>query len=356
MLLLLCAAVAHAADFVDLITFDGSYDWKLVNDPVMGGVSNSTWTVDKKEGMATWVGDCRIVPSLQAPGFCNAETSDPFTSSFGDASGFTHLDILLRSRVDYGGFKISFAANTINPQFKCFKSDFEVNSNGGWQIVSIPFSSFSNEWSPSTGEPTTKCSEDSRVCPTDSDLKKIEQFGFWMEGVEGHFDVDIKWVRASYGKSVKGPEAYTCNGPIQDNLRWGMSSKNFTFDGDELLTEAICCDSNYAGYAEPAGLFTQLGLFDTLNPNGINTFYDPVSGKPLFAAPQGRTFEEWKAESVEHGWPSFRDAEVVPDAIEIRENVVYSKVGGTRLGDNLPDDSGNRYCLDMCCLNGQPKK
>merc|ERR1719379_1829514 len=108
MLLLLYAAVAHAAEFVDLVTFDGSFGWKLVNDPVMGGVSNSTWTVDKRNGMANWVGDCRIVPSLQAPGFCNAETSNPFTTSFGDASGFTHLLILLKSRVDYKGFKISF--------------------------------------------------------------------------------------------------------------------------------------------------------------------------------------------------------------------------------------------------------
>ena len=35
-----------------------------------------------------------------------------------------------------------------------------------------------------------------------------------------------------------------------------------------------------------------------------------VSGKPLFIAPRGRTFEEFKAESISHGWPSFRDQEV----------------------------------------------
>jgi hypothetical protein len=35
-----------------------------------------------------------------------------------------------------------------------------------------------------------------------------------------------------------------------------------------------------------------------------------VTGKPLFIAPRGRTFEEFKAESISHGWPSFRDQEV----------------------------------------------
>ena len=33
-------------------------------------------------------------------------------------------------------------------------------------------------------------------------------------------------------------------------------------------------------------------------------------GKALFIAPRGRTFEEFRAESLTHGWPSFRDEEV----------------------------------------------
>jgi hypothetical protein len=33
-------------------------------------------------------------------------------------------------------------------------------------------------------------------------------------------------------------------------------------------------------------------------------------GKALFIAPRGRTFEEFKQESLGHGWPSFRDEEV----------------------------------------------
>jgi hypothetical protein len=40
------------------------------------------------------------------------------------------------------------------------------------------------------------------------------------------------------------------------------------------------------------------------------TFYDSVTGKPLFIAPRGRSFEEFQNESKKHGWPSFRDQEV----------------------------------------------
>ena len=39
-------------------------------------------------------------------------------------------------------------------------------------------------------------------------------------------------------------------------------------------------------------------------------YYDSVTGKLLYTAPRGRTFEEFKAESKSHGWPSFRDSEV----------------------------------------------
>jgi len=124
----------------------------------------------------------------------------------------------------------------------------------------------------------------------------------------------------------------------------------------ETITEAICCDSAYAGLAEPSGLFQQLQLFEKLDKTKKTTFYDPVCGLPLFTAPVGRTFEEWRAESIEHGWPSFRPEEAITENIDMRygNNIVYSKCG-TRLGDNLPDEKGDRYCLDLCCLAGNPK-
>ena len=72
------------------------------------------------------------------------------------------------------------------------------------------------------------------------------------------------------------------------------------------------------------------------------TYYDPADGKPLFIAPVGRSFEEFLAESKAHGWPSFRDNEVVWENVRCLENGEAVSLAGTHLGHNLPDRKGNR--------------
>jgi hypothetical protein len=52
--------------------------------------------------------------------------------------------------------------------------------------------------------------------------------------------------------------------------------------------------------------------------SGEITFYDTVTGKPLFVAPKGRSWASFVKESKAHGWPSFRDAEVVTDNVRVR--------------------------------------
>lgn len=77
-LFLLVATTSSAlGSYSPLWTFDGSNDHKvkLVNDPVMGGQSNSDFTVDDDADRLNWNGEVKIVPSLSAPGFCNLETS-----------------------------------------------------------------------------------------------------------------------------------------------------------------------------------------------------------------------------------------------------------------------------------------
>ena len=75
-------------------------------------------------------------------------------------------------------------------------------------------------------------------------------------------------------------------------------------------------------YAEPSGYWTKVTSFVQEIDNAAAAskapgsapkpiqFYDSVTGKPLFVAPVGRSFEDWKKESLSHGWPSFRDNEV----------------------------------------------
>ena len=85
------------------------------------------------------------------------------------------------------------------------------------------------------------------------------------------------------------------------------------------------------------------------------TFYDSNTGKALFQAPQGRSMKEFLEESKSHGWPSFRDEEVLWDnGVRCLQNGEAVSLDGTHLGHNLPDRSGNRYCINLVCVAGNP--
>lgn len=98
-LLLLHAPLNSAGDTtIPLASFDtspGSQPWTTVNDPVMGGGSNSTITVTS--GVGVWEGEVRIVQSLGKPGFCTVRTGDTTkgydddSESFPDATGTKYL-------------------------------------------------------------------------------------------------------------------------------------------------------------------------------------------------------------------------------------------------------------------------
>lgn len=84
------------------------------------------------------------------------------------------------------------------------------------------------------------------------------------------------------------------------------------------------------------------------------TFYDSNTGNPLFTAPVGRSWDVWLKESKAHGWPSFRDAEVNWDNVRCLKNGESVSVHGTHLGHNLPDGKGNRYCINLVSIAGNP--
>ena len=94
--LLISVAVAD----VLLATFDSAstttFNWNLVNDPVMGGQSVSKAYINKTTSTAVWDGEVKIVPSLKAPGFCNYETTNKFVR-MNDASPYTHLLIKIKT-------------------------------------------------------------------------------------------------------------------------------------------------------------------------------------------------------------------------------------------------------------------
>ena len=70
-------------------------------------------------------------------------------------------------------------------------------------------------------------------------------------------------------------------------------------------------------------------------------------------APVGRTFDDFYEESDIHGWPSFRDAEVNWNFVRCLKTEAVS-IDGTHLGHNIPDKNGNRYCINLVSIAGNP--
>jgi len=136
----------------------------------------------------------------------------------------------------------------------------------------------------------------------------------------------------------------TCTAAVQSPLRW---------KADVETGDRISCFNRH--YAERAGSF-QSTYFLKEQKNKTTIFYDSVTGKPLFIAPMDRTYEEFIAESKAHGWPSFRDAEVISEDVRVLEDGEVVSKDGTHLGHNLPDSKGNRYCINLVSVAGLPEE
>lgn len=113
-------------------------------------------------------------------------------------------------------------------------------------------------------------------------------------------------------------------------------------------------------YAEPSGYWKRSSTFLSEVNKEIKegtqtiTFYDSNTGKPLFIAPKDRSYEEFIKESTSHGWPSFRDSEVVWENVRCLPDGETVSVDGTHLGHNLPDKKGSRYCINLISVAGNP--
>ena len=124
----------------------------------------------------------------------------------------------------------------------------------------------------------------------------------------------------------------TSDGPVQSKLRWGC---------DPELADRICNYNRH--WAEHAGYWTtETNFLKEISDVSEIEFYDSVTGKKLFVAPRGRTMAKFIAESRSHGWPSFRDEEVVWDNVRCLKDGETVSLTGTHLGHNLPDLEGNR--------------
>ena len=138
----------------------------------------------------------------------------------------------------------------------------------------------------------------------------------------------------------------TSDKPAQQNLKFGC---------DFETADKICSFNRH--YAEFSGYAFQqkISWLDEIQKESEpRVYYDSVTGQPLFKAPIGRSVQEFIQESRAHGWPSFRDEEVIWDRVRCLKNGECVTIDGTHLGHNLPDLKGNRYCINLVCVAGEP--
>lgn len=160
--------------------------------------------------------------------------------------------------------------------------------------------------------------------------------------------------KADYGglvvmgdESIMSKKAHgTSATPVQSTLRWNCDTKT---------ADRICNFNRH--YAEFSGYFkstTFLAETATANPSAPVNFYDSNTGKLLYTAPVGRTWDQFVRESDVHGWPSFRDEETNWTNVRVLPGGEAVSVDGTHLGHNLPDRKGNRHCINLVSVAGSP--
>jgi len=197
-------------------------------------------------------------------------------------------------------------------------------------------------------------------------LDKILRIEVWAEGVGGKIRLEVKSISAEMkqvNKTVSSSPPFEfnqCMGPIQSDLKYGISGRTkatirIPVNDTESLADAICCDKRTLVIAEPQFLFQapDIDMYTKMESKGVTVFYDSVCGLPLFQTPVNRSFADFQADTNEHGWPSFREAEI------FAENIITDKVStyvtskcGTHLGSYLPDANGPRWCMDLSCISG----
>ena len=132
--------------------------------------------------------------------------------------------------------------------------------------------------------------------------------------------------------------------PVQTTLRYGCDVK---------LADKICNFNRH--YAEHSGYFLRTLWLKEIDRTQATTYYDSNTGKALFHAPINRSFKDFLQESINHGWPSFRDDEVNWALVRVLPDGECVSVDGTHLGHNIPDRKGNRYCINLVSVAGAPK-
>lgn len=174
---------------------DARHAWYALNDPVMGGKSTSTVSIENDMGI--FEGKVVDVPYLNAPGFIKMETRG---GEFPDVSHCRALKLEIRSAMDYGGLHISFGVHHAEgaPRFvRGYKAPLHILQSDTFHSVVVPFTDFSDHWDAATGDIQVHCLENSIHCPDEATLRYFTTLSIMAEGMDGKVHVEIKSIDAT---------------------------------------------------------------------------------------------------------------------------------------------------------------
>jgi len=165
-------------------------------------------------------------------------------------------------------------------------------------------------------------------------------------------------VRYGDAAVLRAPRAHgTSQHTVQSPLRFGIDGADHI-----AVADRVCCFNANGVDAEPARFFAGTHLERELREAESAgalplLFRDSVTGKAVFKAPVGRSVDAFLAESARHGWPSFRDPEVVWENVRVlRRSGECVSVDGTHLGANIPSGAlcgrRNRFCINLVAVAG----
>lgn len=230
----------YAAEIVIEDFRQSTHSWRAKNDPVMGGKSHGSVSIE--DGVGIFDGEVVNVPFLQAPGFITMETNG---GVYPDVSSCVGLNLTLRSRQDYSGYRFSFGnVHVPGGRFAFgYKTNFNPPVGNDFGEVEIPFTDFSARWDDATGDQIVSCKDDKQYCPTVGALQNLKTMSIWGEGVAGKVHLEILVIKAvgckepTQGTATDALEVSVANDEIDiesfDNVQHQWSCLNDPVMGGE---------------------------------------------------------------------------------------------------------------------------
>lgn len=202
---------------------DPTLSWDAMNDPVMGGKSYSSVSI--QDGLGIFDGEVVDVPFLHAPGFITMRGDGQFS----DVSSCDSLRLTARTTEAYSGYRISFGRKTVpgNRFAMGFKADFDLPVGSDMANIDIPFKDFTVRWDDATGDAVVTCEEDESFCPDVKTLQDMKTISLWGEGVAGKVHLEIESI-----------SAIGCSGEAVSRVASSTDTSSDA-DGSAMLSPAI---------------------------------------------------------------------------------------------------------------------